>query len=556
VVAKVEWHPGAATPVLVALGIAAATLIQLCLLLPLAIIAVGILVYGSGSPLYILSLAKREVELPRTQLLTAQPVPTAQRGSAVRAGRHRALFVATWWRRLRTAALFPVAFRSGLDAAPFRLSSFFVLFYVVVPPLREGPGDQVAKYLLAIPLMLCFLLLAVTRQRINRSPLFPLAPLLLSVAGCIAFANSIFVAPGTGTYSSALIPLISAAIPLLIATHATQADGAVVTEYLFTVFGLAAFFHVLWLVAAWVTDYWVTPPFKALGVLIVFFMILCGLFRRNLLLVLSVALIGFSELLEPTSTVAFLTMFAVAVILLHRLRFWRFLRLACILVAAGIIVANLAVLESSDVAEAFYSIEPSVKEDLGGISHQALADETEAVGSDNAFRLGVLSAARDEMAEHSLLVGKAFSGEVTVDAAQYLTWADPWETGATTIHSDFDIMIVQGGLIGYGLFASLFVGMALLCAKAARLAHAAGDVNSERLFDALQAMNVAFMLCISGNPLMPDLQGTAPYLILLPLAIFLARAQPGFDSLKQQYAAPLRGQRSWHGSRLKRERSY
>jgi len=456
--------------------------------------------------------------LPRTQLLTAQPVPTAQRGSAVRAGRHPALFVAKWWRRLRTAARFPVAFRSGLDAAPFRLSSFFVLIYVVVPPLREGPGVQVAKYLLAIPLMLCFVLLSVTRQRINRSPLFPLAPLLLSMAGCIAFANSIFVAPGTGTYSSALIPLIMAAIPLLIATHATQADGAVVTEYLFRVFGLAAFFHVLWLVAASVTDYWVTPPFKSLGVLIVFFMILCGLFRRNLLLVLSVALIGFSELLEPTSTVAFLTMFAVAVILLHRLRFRRFLRLACILVAAGIIVANLAVLESNDVAEAFYSIEPSVKEDLGG-------------ESDNDFRLGILSAARDEVAQHSLLVGTAFTGELTVDALPYLPWLsdDRLQLASNqNIHSDFVIMIVQGGLIGYGLFASVFVGMALLCAKAARLAHAARDRSSETLFDALQAMNVAFMLCISGNPLMPDLQGTAPYLILLPLAIFLARAQPGF----------------------------
>jgi hypothetical protein len=404
-----------------------------------------------------------------------------------------------------------------------------VLIYVVVPPLREGPGVQVAKYLLAIPLMLCFVLLAVTRQRINRSPLFPLAPLLLSTAGCIAFANSIFVAPGTGTYSSALIPLIIAAIPLLIATHATQADGAVMTEYLFKVFGLASFFHVLWLVAAWVTDYWVTPPFKSLGMLIVFYMILCGLFRRNLLLVLSIALIGFSELLEPTSTVAFLTMFAVAVILLHRLRFRRFLRLACILVAVGIIIANLAVLESTDIADALYSIEPSVKQDVGG-------------DSDNDWRLAVLSAARDESARHSIFVGQAFTGEVTVDAAQYLTWAKAWETGAN-IHSDFDIVLVQGGLIGYGLFASVFVGMALLCAKAARLAHAARDRTSETLFDAVQAMNVAFMLCISGNPLMPDLQGTAPYLILLPLAIFLAREQPGFARLRPQDVGESRGRR-------------
>jgi hypothetical protein len=35
-----------------ALGIAAATLAQLCLLLPLALIAAGILVHGSGTALY------------------------------------------------------------------------------------------------------------------------------------------------------------------------------------------------------------------------------------------------------------------------------------------------------------------------------------------------------------------------------------------------------------------------------------------------------------------------------------------------------------------------
>jgi hypothetical protein len=82
-------------------------------------------------------------------------------------------------------------------------------------------------------------------------------------------------------------------------------------------------------------------------------------------------------------------------------------------------------------------------------------------------------------------------------------------------------------LIGYRLFARLFVGMALLCAKAARLAHAARDGSSETLFDALQAMNVVFMLSISGNPMMGDFQHALPYLILLPLAIYLARAQPG-----------------------------
>src|SRR5229473_909302 len=90
---------------------------------------------------------------------------------------------------------FPVAFRSGIDGAPFRLISFFVLFYVVMPQLAgEGGGMAlVTKYLFNIALILCFALLAVSRQRINLSPLFPLAALLLSVLGGISFAYSTVV---------------------------------------------------------------------------------------------------------------------------------------------------------------------------------------------------------------------------------------------------------------------------------------------------------------------------------------------------------------------------
>jgi hypothetical protein len=48
-----------------ALGIAAATLAQLCLLLPLALIAVGILAHGSGSALFAI-LGRRQPDDGRT----------------------------------------------------------------------------------------------------------------------------------------------------------------------------------------------------------------------------------------------------------------------------------------------------------------------------------------------------------------------------------------------------------------------------------------------------------------------------------------------------------
>jgi hypothetical protein len=173
-------------------------------------------------------------------------------------------------------------------------------------------------------------------------------------------------------------------------------------------------------------------------------------------------------------------MFAAAVIVSHRLRLQRFFRVACLLVAALIIVGNLAVLESDDVAQALYSIEPLIKQDALDAN------------SNNQDRLAMISAARYELSQYWLLVGKAFSGNVNVNTELYLPWL--WSQGVMElpIHSDFIIMIVEGGLIGYGLFASIFLGMALLCAKAARFARAVRDSNSEILFDAFQAMNITF----------------------------------------------------------------
>ena len=419
---------------------------------------------------------------------------------------------------------FPVAFRSGLDGAPFRILSSFVLFYVVMPAI-VGSAEMFAKYLLAIAMTLCFVLLAAAHSRINLSPRFPMALLLLSVLGGIAFVYSIFIAPGTSTFSSALIPLIGVAIPLLIATRATWTDGAAATEYLFWIYGVAGLCHVIWQI---VTNFlgwseglpyygWFAVPYASASMVLVYLMILSGLRRRNLLLALSIALIALSLLLRPSSTLAVSVTAAAAVIVSYRLGMRRLLRLACVLATCAILVSNLAALESDDVAQALYSIEPLVKED-------ALDAE-----SNSGTRLQLISAARADMAQHSLLIGKAFTGNVTVSLYLPGSEATEWP-----IHSDFIIMIMEGGLIGYGVFASVFIGMALLCAKAARLAYAAHDPDSATLFDALQAMNLIFILCLSGNPMLGSPQQALPYLILVPLAIFLARAQPGFAGSRRR----------------------
>jgi hypothetical protein len=425
-----------------------------------------------------------------------------------------------WHQVLRVAARYPVAFRSDLEAAPFRILASFALLYVLTPQLF-GAAEWVPKYLFACGFALGFCVLALAHQRLILAPRFLLAPLLLSILGGVAFAYSIFAAPGINTYSSALIPMIGIAMPLLITPRATVTNVAAVSEYVFSFFLIAGLSHVFWQVVTnllgWSEDTayygWFGVPHASTTVLLVYLMVPAGLFRRNLMLAVSVALIGLSLVIRPSSTLVFTTIFAAVFILAHRLRWRRLLRLAGISGTCAILAGNLVALESDRLAQTFYSVEPLVKQ--GALNAY----------SNNDFRLGLISAVRANIARHSLLVGNALTGDVTVDTSQYLPWMPRAEL---PVHSDFILMVMEGGLVGYAVFASLFVGMALLCARAARLAHEAHRGDSENLFDAFQAMNLVFMLYISGNPMLILPQDAISYFLLVTLAVFLARAQQGF----------------------------
>jgi hypothetical protein len=198
--------------------------------------------------------------------------------------------------------------------------------------------------------------------------------------GSVAFAYSIVLAPGTTTYSTALIPLIGVAMPLLIATRATHTDGAHVTEYLLAIFGIAAVAHVLWQMVLALLGWsegqayygWFAVPWASGSTVLVFLMILSGLCRRNLTLALSIALIGLSLALRPESTLAVSAAVAAVLVVTHRLRSRRLLHAACMLAACAILAFNLAILESDAVGQALYSIEPAIKAGaLGAESNSA-----------------------------------------------------------------------------------------------------------------------------------------------------------------------------------------
>jgi hypothetical protein len=65
------------------------------------------------------------------------------------------------------------------------------------------------------------------------------------------------------------------------------------------------------------------------------------------------------------------------------------------------------------------------------------------------------------MAQHPPLVGRAFTGEITIDVLQYLPClTDNGPETKTNRAITFQLRYPDrgGGVIGYGLFAGLFVG--------------------------------------------------------------------------------------------------
>jgi hypothetical protein len=408
------------------------------------------------------------------------------------------------WRRLLRGLAMPAAARGLSTRALIRAISAFLVFYAAVATL--GPVGNYAKYLFTAIVIASAALLAVEHRILNVAARFPLAQFALFALGVFSFTRSVLVPNNVTTYSSALIPLLVIAAPMLIPRADIRLDAGAALLYLERILGLAAFCHVLWQVAG--ALYPDVSPSHERTFILVFFFVLAGLRRKAFAFSAALALILASLALRPSSTLAFASTLAILGILAFRMRRLRLLRGICHLTIVFLIVGNLAMFGSAEVAEAIFSVEPYMKEDV--LDSQ----------SNNAFRLGVLEALRDTMASNSILIGKGFLGGVDVSTEKYLTWN---EDSQEPIHSDFLIVLDQGGLIGYALFSSLFVGLALLCGRAAARASATGMAAEALLFHAVLVFDAVFALYISFNPIMQKVEMTLFFLAPAFIATILGR---------------------------------
>lgn len=146
--------------------------------------------------------------------------------------------------------------------------------------------------------------------------------------------------------------------------------------------------------------------------------------------------------LRPTSTVVFCLALCVPIIYLIRHRRYRVAEFICYAILIGLAIFPFLIYNFDSVSDLIRSTEGFVKKDtLGGVSN-------------TDTRLTIFQLAFERWQASSLPFGDMFTGGTTVYLGGW--WLSFTKTGLIPIHSDFVIMLVESGLVGYVAFNLAF----------------------------------------------------------------------------------------------------
>lgn len=142
--------------------------------------------------------------------------------------------------------------------------------------------------------------------------------------------------------------------------------------------------------------------------------------------------------LRPTSTVVFCLAACLPIVFLIRSAWYKLAEIACYVVLLALALSPFLIYSFDDLSNFVKDIEGFVKADaLGGASNTQV-------------RLEILRLAFARWQDSSFLIGEMFTGGTTVFLGQW--WLSFTETGLIPIHSDYLIILVEGGLVGYVAF--------------------------------------------------------------------------------------------------------
>ena len=220
-------------------------------------------------------------------------------------------------------------------------------------------------------------------------------------------------------------------------------------------------------------------------------------------------LVVISLLIRPTSTLIAALAIGLVITLGFLLNRQAIAMLFGNAVLAVLMLFPLAFVAQPKVVDFIYGIEPMVKEELLGSA------------SNNSFRIVVLGLAREAMLKTPWAIGQGFSGTTNVDVRHGHRRLFRWrrESGVVQpapVHSDFMIMLWQGGMLGYGLFALSITAAVVNLRRSLEIAVAKRAVAAVTLLRSLYILIVVFSVYISFNPILQQLQLFLSVLVLPP----------------------------------------
>lgn len=129
--------------------------------------------------------------------------------------------------------------------------------------------------------------------------------------------------------------------------------------------------------------------------------------------------------------------------------------------------------------------------------------------SNAEFRLGVIRAASHDYLRESVWFGKFFTGTINATSVpRYLPW---WPSDEAEIHSDFAIMIQQGGVFGFLMISAWLVGTLRVFVDGARRAIEAGDPDTAEFLDAALLGGLVVAIFASFNVVLQQLAMVLPF---------------------------------------------
>ena len=404
---------------------------------------------------------------------------------------------------MRGTLRLPLRSDSAAGNALFATVAMYLLVFTI-SPVFTYEITQILKYAYTVQLVSVTIWCLVTFLRFNPNPAFLIGPFLLSVIGAISFVIAIAMTRNPVTYGSALIPLLTAAVPLFLPDRAVDIDVPRLLRWLLAIFLISGAVHVFaQLTAGGEIDF-------RLGhgstFIILFAAILAGVRRDWRMFAVAFILAVTSLVLRPSSTLMVALMVVSLYVWAHWMG-WGRLAVAIVFWATTIIVVmNLLIVFEVPAVDVMMRFEPWLKEEILGAQ------------SNNVFRLAVLQAAIDEYQKGSLVLGTFFTGGVNVSVRHLLPGWD-----IAPIHNDFVNVSIQGGIVGSILFASIFIGLAAAARTGLAMARAIRDPSMVAFFSSAIGANFVFAIYAAFNPMLQLVDSGVFYLVWIPLSVFALR---------------------------------